>query len=645
MSLYMYLLTYTLHTHGDFEPEKQDHQNTHHQQTMAAELMETLKEAITGLSPTTFFTVLASGVTVYYIVSVFFMRGSSDHRQQHSPMSSEEDVQSRSMASSSSSSSHSLKYEVFLSFRGEDTRKNFVDHLYGDLVQQGIQTYKDDETLPRGERIGPALLKAIQESRIALVVFSENYADSSWCLDELEHIMECMDTRGQFVMPVFYHVDPSDVRKQKGKYGKAFSKQERKNKQKVESWRNALEKAGNLSGWVINETENSYEAKCIKEIVYTISNRLPTLTTNVNKNLIGIEARLRDLKSKLEIGSGGVHMVGIWGVGGGGKTTLASAAYAELSHQFEAHCFLQNIREESNKHGLEKLQEKILSVALKTKDVVVGSEIEGRSTIQRRLCHKRVLVVLDDVDDFEQLEALAGSHDWFGEGSRIIITTRDKHLLSSTAHTNIYEVSLLSHYEAITLFNRHAYHKDKPIEDYEKLSLLVVSYAGGLPLALKVLGSFLYDKDKDEWKSTLAKLKCIPEKKVMEILKISYDGLEPYQKDLFLDIACFMRTWPSWVMDHVMMVLDACNLHPVIGIKVLEQKSLIKVSKYGILFEIHDLIEEMAHYIVRGEHPNNLEKHSRIWKWEDLIYLCDMGAAAPSMVKLTLQKYILYMCI
>ncbi|KAJ0896122.1 putative P-loop containing nucleoside triphosphate hydrolase, leucine-rich repeat domain superfamily [Helianthus annuus] len=335
-------------------------------------------------------------------------------------------------------------------------------------------------------------------------------------------------------------------------------------------------------------------------------------------------------------------MVGIWGVGGGGKTTLASAAYAELSHQFEAHCFLQNIREESNKHGLEKLQEKILSVALKTKDVVVGSEIEGRSTIQRRLCHKRVLVVLDDVDDFEQLEALAGSHDWFGEGSRIIITTRDKHLLSSTAHTNIYEVSLLSHYEAITLFNRHAYHKDKPIEDYEKLSLLVVSYAGGLPLALKVLGSFLYDKDKDEWKSTLAKLKCIPEKKVMEILKISYDGLEPYQKDLFLDIACFMRTWPSWVMDHVMMVLDACNLHPVIGIKVLEQKSLIKVSKYGILFEIHDLIEEMAHYIVRGEHPNNLEKHSRIWKWEDLIYLCDMGAAAPSMENEVLANISMY---
>ncbi|KAM0014956.1 putative TIR domain, P-loop containing nucleoside triphosphate hydrolase [Helianthus debilis subsp. tardiflorus] len=599
---------------------------------MAVEFMETLKEntsANTGLSPNTLFTLFATGVTVYYMVSVFF-RGSSDHRQQHSPTSSEEeDVQSRSMASSSSSSSHSLKHEVFLSFRGEDIRRNFVDHLYTALAQRGIQTYKDDETLPRGERIGPALLKAIQESRIALVVFSENYADSSWCLDELAHIMECVDTRGQIVMPIFYHVDPSDVRKQKGKYGKAFRKHKRENKQKVESWRKALGKAGNLSGWVINDAENSYEAKCIKEIVDTISNQLPTLTTNANKNLIGIEARLRDLKSKLEIGAGGVRMVGIWGVGGGGKTTLASAAYAELSHQFEVCCLVESIREESSKHGLKKLQEKILSVALKT-TVVVDSEIEGRSMIKRRLCHKRVLIVLDDVDDLEQLEALAGSHDWFGEGSRIIITTRDKHLLSSRAHTNIYEVSLLSNGEAIKLFNRHAYNKDKPVEDYKKLSLHVVSYAGGLPLALKVLGSFLYDKDRDEWKSTLAKLKCIPEEKVMERLKISYDGLEPYQKDLFLDIACFMRRWTSWEMDDAMMLLDACNFHPVIGLKVLEQKSLIKVSKEG-RFDMHDLIEEMAHYIVRGEHPNNLEKYSRIWKEGDLEEFCAMGAAAPSM--------------
>ncbi|XP_022001849.1 TMV resistance protein N isoform X2 [Helianthus annuus] len=493
------------------------------------------------------------------------------------------------------------------------------------LEQQGVHTYKDDETLARGESIGPALLKAIQESRVAVIVFSQNYADSSWCLDELVQIMECMDTRGQIVMPIFYHVDPSDLRKLKRKYGEAFDKHAGDNKLKVESWRQALEKAGKLSGWVINDFQNSHEAKCIKEIVGTISSRLSSLITNVNKDLIGIETRLQDLKSKLKMESGSVHIIGIWGVGGGGKTTLASAAYAEISHRFEAHCLLQNIREESNKHGLEKLQEKFLSLILKA-DVKVGSGIEGRSIIERRLRNKNVLVVLDDVDDLEQLEALAGSHAWFGKGSRIIITTRDEHLLTRHADT-IYEVSLLSQDEAVELFNKHAYRKDKPIEDYEMLSKDVVSYASGLPLALKILGSFLYDKNKDEWKSALAKLKCIPNVKVTERLKISYDGLEPDHQKLFLDIAYF---WRRLKMDEAMMVLDACNLHPRIGVKVLVQKSLIKVDSYG-RFDMHDLVEEMAHYIVRGAHPNYPEKHSRIWKKKDIAYLCDMGADAVPM--------------
>ncbi|MFS8004565.1 putative P-loop containing nucleoside triphosphate hydrolase [Helianthus anomalus] len=262
--------------------------------------------------------------------------------------------------------------------------------------------------------------------------------------------------------------------------------------------------------------------------------------------------------------------------------------------------------------------------------------MEGRSMIERGLRNKSVLVVLDDVDDLKQLEALARSHAWFGEGSRIIITTRDEHLLTRHADT-ICEVSLLSQDEAMELFNKHAYRKDKPIEDYEMLSKDVVSYASGLPLALEILGSFLYDKDKDEWKSALAKLKDIPDDKVTRTLKISYDGLEPDQQKLFLDIACFYRRWR---VDNTMMVLDTFSLYPRIGVKVLIQKSLIKVSngEFGDkIVDMHDLVEEMAHYIVIVAHPNNPEKYSRIWKNKDIAYLCDMGADAVPMVKLTLQ--------
>nr|KAJ0192962.1 hypothetical protein LSAT_V11C800410500 [Lactuca sativa] len=483
------------------------------------------------------------------------------------------------MASSSSSpafSSQSWNHDVFLSFRGEDTRKTFVDHLYTALVQKGIYTYKD-ETLPRGELINPSLMKAIEESQIGVIVFSENYADSSWCLDELAHIMKCKDTRGQIVIPIFYGVDPSEVRKQKQKYGEAFVKHELENKTKVESWRKALVDASNISGW---------EPK-------HIANGLQLVSPSTNTNLIGIASRVQSLKLKLQIGSGGVRMIGIWGVGGGGKTTLASSVYEEISRKFDGCCFLENIWEKSSKKGLEELQQKILYGVLREK-----------------------IVQLD------QLKALAESHDWFGEGSRIIITTRDVHVISTTAPRvdEIHNISLLNDDEAMELFCKHAPCGHKHKKDYELLSKSVVSYAGGLPLALTVLGCFLCGKDINGWRSAIARLKDIPDTNIVEKLKISFDGLTVVEKELFLDIACFFRG--RYKNEGIMSMLDACGFYPDIGIKVLLEKALITISDG--MFDMHDLVQEMGHYIVRGEHPENPEKHSRVWKKEDVLKICAM---------------------
>ncbi|GJU78477.1 Toll/interleukin-1 receptor domain-containing protein [Tanacetum coccineum] len=542
------------------------------------------------------------------------------------------------MASSSSSSSSSVSYvyDVFLSFRGEDTRKTFVDHLYSALEQRHIRTYKDDVTLPRGESVGPALLKAIEESRHAVIIFSKNYADSSWCLKELVHIMKCRAENGQIVMPVFYDVDPSEVRKQKGDFGKAFSRQEMKNvnkaakswrklfsKQEVEdttkaeSWKKALVDASNISGWEPKNVANGHESKVIKKIVDTIFSGLFPLNSDIDEGLVGMRARSQDLISQLKIGSGGVRMVGIWGLGGGGKTTLATSVYMEIIRHFKSHCIIENIRDESCKAGLKKLQGDILSALYKTK-LEVYSVAEGKRKIKSMLCHSNVLVILDDVDDLDQLEALAGSPNWFGDGSRIIITTRDKHLLKKHKVDHVSRVRLLSHDEAIWLFNSHAYNEEKHIKDYEKLSLQAVSYADGLPLALKVLGSFLYDKDAKEWMSTMDRLRDIPESEIVDKLKISYDGLKPVEKELFLDIACFFR---GKFKEHAMEIFDACGFYPEIGIKVLKQKSLITIDSIG-RFGMHDLIQEMGHYIVRGEHPNNPEKHSRVWKDAEVSNMC-----------------------
>ena len=144
------------------------------------------------------------------------------------------------------------KYDVFLSFRGEDTRYNFVSHLRAALCQKKIKTYKDDKNLERGHEISGAIVQAIRESKLSVVIFSENYASSTWCLDELVHILEWKKRNGQIVVPIFYHVDPSHVRKQQGKVGNAFLEVEKRFNHKIEmvkKWRIALTTAANLSGW------------------------------------------------------------------------------------------------------------------------------------------------------------------------------------------------------------------------------------------------------------------------------------------------------------------------------------------------------------------------------------------------------------
>nr|XP_011464202.1 PREDICTED: toll/interleukin-1 receptor-like protein [Fragaria vesca subsp. vesca] len=140
-------------------------------------------------------------------------------------------------------STGSYTRDLFLSFRGEDTRYNFTDHLHKYLVLNRINTFKDYE-LTRGEEISEALLRAIEGSKLSLIVFSENYASSRWCLDELVHILDCKRSKNQMVRPIFYKVDPSDVRHQRGKFGEALVRYEHRfkdhmDKDKVLRWRSA----------------------------------------------------------------------------------------------------------------------------------------------------------------------------------------------------------------------------------------------------------------------------------------------------------------------------------------------------------------------------------------------------------------------
>uniref|UniRef100_A0A3N7G4Q1 NB-ARC domain-containing protein n=1 Tax=Populus trichocarpa TaxID=3694 RepID=A0A3N7G4Q1_POPTR len=171
----------------------------------------------------------------------------------------------------------------------------------------------------------------------------------------------------------------------------------------------------------------------------------------------------------------------------------------------------------------------------------VWDSSRGIEMIKRRLRLKKILLILDDVDDKEQLEFLAEEPGWCGPGSRIIVTRRDKKVVTGNNNYNIYEAEKLNDDDALMLFSQKAFKNDQPAVDFVELSKHVVGYANGLPLALEVIGSFLYERSIHEWRGAINRMNEIPDGKIIDVLRISFDGLHESDKKIFLDIACFLK--------------------------------------------------------------------------------------------------------
>nr|XP_023874309.1 disease resistance-like protein DSC1 [Quercus suber] len=319
---------------------------------------------------------------------------------------------------------------------------------------------------------------------------------------------------------------------------------------------------------------------------------------------------------QLDIGSNDVHMLGMYGLGGVGKTTVAKAVYNKIFYNFERSFFLENVREKSGTFdGIIQLQEILLCEALGNRQLKVCSESKRTIAIENILRNKRILLILDDVDKSDQIEILIGGCDWFASGSRIIITTRDKHLLHAfrICHST-YMVNELGDHEALELFSMHAFQKNKPEEDYLELTNQVICYAKGIPLALSIIGANLHGRSEMEWKSTLDKYERIPDKDIQKVLQVSYQGLDDTEQNIFLDLACFFK---GHFKDYVVDILNSCELYPVIGIRKLIDKCLINVDRFNKLW-MHDLLQQMGKEIVRQESPEKPELRSRLWYYEDV---------------------------
>ncbi|XP_027343242.1 disease resistance-like protein DSC1 [Abrus precatorius] len=514
------------------------------------------------------------------------------------------------------------KHDVFLSFRGEDTRNGFADHLYAVLCSKKIKTFIDDR-LCRGNEISLSIQEAIEESNIYVIIFSQHYVSSTWCLEELTKILECKSRYGRAVIPVFYKVDPSLVRDQRGSYGDAFAKHELLFKDKIMGWKVALTQAAGLSGWgskIVGLKTNAFVSllctrpeyllvqEIVQDVLRILKNRSPILDY---QGLVGIYKHMAEIQSLLHVESEAVRIIGMWGIGGIGKTTIARAIYHNLANQFTSCSFVVNVHEEVERYGMHHTQSKYLSE-------LVGEEntSSGLSFSDERLKREKVLLILDNINNSYEIGDLIGGRGCFGPGSRIIVTSRDMQVLKNAEVDELYEVKEMSFQDSLQLFSLNAFKQNYPIENYMNLSEKVLNYAKGIPLGLKVLGLLLYGRTKEEWESVLEKLEKLHDLDTFDVLKLSYDELDNEQKDIFLNIACFYR---GHDMNTVKQALDSCGFSSVTGMSDLIDRGFISILKGEIV--MHDLIQEMGQEIVRQQCASEPGKRSRLWKNEDIYHV------------------------
>nr|XP_048320538.1 TMV resistance protein N-like isoform X1 [Ziziphus jujuba var. spinosa] len=333
-----------------------------------------------------------------------------------------------------------------------------------------------------------------------------------------------------------------------------------------------------------------------------------------------------------------VRIIGIWGIGGIGKTTLASIVFQKYAYShFDRHCFLKDIQEGADTYHL---RNELLYQLVNDKNVVcTDTPAVGSGFIQDRLRYKKVFIFLDNLNGSKnKLKVLlAGYH--FAIGSRIIVTTRDMQLLK-TEKGEIFELTGLSDFDALKLFCSNAFGQPLPATGYESLSERIANYTKGNPLALEVLGCSLKSKDVKYWESALAKLKTSLDPDIQKVLRISFDGLDDKGiQGIFLDMACFFTG--GMVREDVESILnrneqsDATN-----EIGVLIDKSLLIDRTKHLMpayfprkkrfdLEMHDLLRQMGRQIVCDENKD-AGNRSRLWNTKDVCRVLERNTVSAN---------------
>ncbi|XP_039162894.1 disease resistance protein RUN1-like [Eucalyptus grandis] len=306
----------------------------------------------------------------------------------------------------------------------------------------------------------------------------------------------------------------------------------------------------------------------------------------------------------LDVESDDVKFLAIHGMGGVGKTTLTKVVFNRLSSRFQGCNFLSDVRESFERHGLVHLQKRLLSKFLDRCYVDQISEVDhGIDMIKRVLHNKKVLIVLDDVDENKQLKNLAEKGIWFGSGSRIIITTR---------------------YKSVLMIDREAT-SEGPIKCANVLTYEVqeMEFCHALEL---------FKRSKEFWVDTLKKLEKAPSIEVQKTLMITYERLDDAQRQVFLDISCFFvnedKTYPCYMWED-------CEYHPYNAIEILCLVSLIKI-KDDNTFWMHDQVRDLGRAIVREDNFKEPHKRSRVWNHHEALSILEQKKGSKKIEALSL---------
>ncbi|CAN1245493.1 Disease resistance protein L6 [Linum grandiflorum] len=298
------------------------------------------------------------------------------------------------------------EYEVFLSFRGPDVRESFADCLYSYLVRSKIRTFRDEEELRKGESIGPSLVQAITESKIYIPILTKSYAASKWCLQELAKMVQCWKQgEGHIILPIFYLMNPRDVRHQAGLYEEAFEEHSKKHDpETVQEWRTALQEVGQMKGWHVTESDG--QGAVIDEVFSKVELHLRSNYTLVTEELVGIGCHVQEVMRLLNLDSGVVKVVGIHGIGGHFSSesrfiiTTRNTRVLELLQEYK----LYEPKEMSQDHSLQLFSMHAFRMHRPPKDyeILCGEFIEVAAKLPLALTVLGSLLFLRDIQFWEE---------------------------------------------------------------------------------------------------------------------------------------------------------------------------------------------------------------------------------------------------